>query len=106
MNFITKGKIDKASNRVLRGGAWNNNTNNLQSWNRNNNNPNNTNNNNGFRCTNTHIARVCKRDFTERVLLSPDFFLPVKAKMRKRKPVSNANENWFSYRIKNILPCS
>ena len=39
------------SNRVLRGGSWNNNTNNLRCANRNRNNANNTNNNNGFRCS-------------------------------------------------------
>lgn len=40
------------SNRVLRGGSWNNNNDrNLRSSNRNNNNPDNTNNNNGFRCS-------------------------------------------------------
>ncbi|MCO6477143.1 MAG: hypothetical protein J5I94_11010 [Phaeodactylibacter sp.] len=33
----------------MRGGSWNNNTNNLRSSNRNRNNPNNRNNNNGFR---------------------------------------------------------
>ena len=38
------------SNRVLRGGNWNNNANNARCANRNNNNPNNDNNNNGFRC--------------------------------------------------------
>ena len=37
------------SNRVKRGGSWNNNANNLQVGNRNNNNPNNENNNLGFR---------------------------------------------------------
>jgi hypothetical protein len=37
------------SNRVLRGGNWNNNANNCRVANRNNNNPDNTNNNNGFR---------------------------------------------------------
>jgi len=37
------------SNRVLRGGSWNNNANNCRSANRNRNNPRNTNNNNGFR---------------------------------------------------------
>jgi len=36
--------------RVLRGGSWNNNTNNLRCANRNNNEPTNTNNNIGFRC--------------------------------------------------------
>jgi hypothetical protein len=93
--YNLKGKIDKVSNRVLRGGGWNNNTNNLQSWNRNNNNPNNTNNNNGFRCSNTHTIRMCKRDFTEYIFLSPDFFLLLTAKMNKQKPVSNENESWF-----------
>ena len=38
------------SNRVLRGGNWNNNANNCRVSNRNNNNPANRNNNNGFRC--------------------------------------------------------
>ncbi len=38
------------SNRVLRGGNWNNNANNARCANRNNNNPNNDNNNIGFRC--------------------------------------------------------
>jgi len=36
--------------RVLRGGSFNNNTNNLRGANRNRNNPNNENNNIGFRC--------------------------------------------------------
>ena len=35
--------------RVLRGGSWNNNTNNMRSANRNRNSPSNRNNNNGFR---------------------------------------------------------
>ncbi len=38
------------SNRVLRGGNWNNNANNTRCANRNNNNPDNANNNIGFRC--------------------------------------------------------
>ncbi|MBC8213046.1 MAG: SUMF1/EgtB/PvdO family nonheme iron enzyme [Candidatus Marinimicrobia bacterium] len=37
------------TNRVLRGGSWNNNDNNCRVANRNRNNPNNRNNNNGFR---------------------------------------------------------
>jgi formylglycine-generating enzyme required for sulfatase activity len=41
------------TNRVLRGGAWNNNTNNVRSSNRNNNTPDNTNNNIGFRVAST-----------------------------------------------------
>ncbi|MBU4486445.1 MAG: SUMF1/EgtB/PvdO family nonheme iron enzyme [Candidatus Delongbacteria bacterium] len=39
----------KGSNRVLRGGSWNNNATNCRVANRNNNNPENSNNNNGFR---------------------------------------------------------
>lgn len=39
----------EGSNRVIRGGSWNNNANNARVSNRNNNNPNNRNNNNGFR---------------------------------------------------------
>ena len=42
-----------ATNRVLRGGSWNNNTSNLRAAYRNNNNPSNRNNNNGFRCAKT-----------------------------------------------------
>ena len=41
------------SNRVYRGGSWNNNANNCRSANRNNNNPNNRNNNIGFRAAST-----------------------------------------------------
>ena len=37
------------SNRVLRGGSWNNNAQNVRTANRNNNTPSNRNNNNGFR---------------------------------------------------------
>jgi formylglycine-generating enzyme required for sulfatase activity len=39
----------KGTNRVIRGGSWNNNAQNCRSANRNNNNPNNNNNNIGFR---------------------------------------------------------
>ena len=48
----TAGK-GETSNRVLRGGSWNNNANNARSAYRNNNNPNNRNNNNGFRLAST-----------------------------------------------------
>lgn len=40
--------------RVLRGGSYNNNSNNCRVANRNNNNPDNSNNNNGFRFVNTY----------------------------------------------------
>jgi formylglycine-generating enzyme required for sulfatase activity len=45
---------------VLRGGAWNNNTNNVRSSNRNNNTPGNTNNNNGFRVASTPDRWTCE----------------------------------------------
>ncbi|MFC1736715.1 SUMF1/EgtB/PvdO family nonheme iron enzyme [Candidatus Hydrogenedentota bacterium] len=47
-----RGRSSPGSYRVLRGGSWNNNHNNLRSANRNRNNPTNTNNNNGFRVSN------------------------------------------------------
>ena len=49
-NPTVSSKVRNPFRRVLRGGSWNNNTNNLRCANRNNNNPTNTNNNNGFRC--------------------------------------------------------
>ena len=49
-----KGMVSFGStNRVKRGGSWNNNANNLQVGNRNNNNPSNENSNNGFRLAST-----------------------------------------------------
>lgn len=50
------------SNRVIRGGSWNNNAQNLRSGNRNNNDPGNRNNNLGFRLVSTllKIARRCR----------------------------------------------
>jgi hypothetical protein len=54
INIILKGKISlSGSNRVKRGGSWNNNANNVRSANRNNNIPDNSNNNLGFRPVNT-----------------------------------------------------
>ncbi|MFH1709420.1 MAG: SUMF1/EgtB/PvdO family nonheme iron enzyme, partial [Planctomycetota bacterium] len=46
----------KNGNRVLRGGSWNNNDDNLRCANRNNNKPADTNNNNGFRLASTFDA--------------------------------------------------
>ena len=43
--------------RVLRGGSWNNNPNNIRAANRNNNKPTNTNNNIGFRCLSAQYPR-------------------------------------------------
>ncbi|MBN2891592.1 MAG: SUMF1/EgtB/PvdO family nonheme iron enzyme [Bacteroidales bacterium] len=47
------------SNRVKRGGSWNNNANNSRVANRNNNTPTNSNNNIGFRIIITNNATVC-----------------------------------------------
>ncbi|MBL7794789.1 MAG: SUMF1/EgtB/PvdO family nonheme iron enzyme [Saprospiraceae bacterium] len=47
-----------SSNRVLRGGAWNNNADNCRVANRNNDNPGNRNDNNGFRLSNTAYLLV------------------------------------------------
>jgi hypothetical protein len=49
---------------VLRGGSWNNDSNNLRSSNRNNNTPGNTNNNNGFRVASTQgcAGRLLRED--------------------------------------------
>lgn len=49
------------SNRVLRGGSWNNNANNCRVANRNNNNPTNSNNNNGFRPVRSSETRCLQR---------------------------------------------
>jgi formylglycine-generating enzyme required for sulfatase activity len=49
--------IEKGSNRVLRGGSWNNNATNCRVANRNNNTPDNRNNNNGFRLVLSQLKR-------------------------------------------------
>ncbi|MCB9503790.1 MAG: SUMF1/EgtB/PvdO family nonheme iron enzyme [Deferribacteres bacterium] len=60
---LSKTKGDRRNNRVVRGGSWNNNPNNVRAANRNNNNPENRNNNIGFRLVNTFPAGVFS--FTE-----------------------------------------
>jgi formylglycine-generating enzyme required for sulfatase activity len=50
---IERGYIANGSNRIIRGGSWNNDANNLQVGNVNNNNPDNRNNNIGFRPVST-----------------------------------------------------
>ena len=67
------------TNRVLRGGSWNNNDNNCKVANRNNNKPDNRNNNNGLR-----LAILFKREFyfmqhrNKREQNSPGHILPDK----------------------------
>lgn len=46
------------SNRVIRGGSWNNNPQNLRSANRNNNTPDNSNDNVGFRLVSTKVCQL------------------------------------------------
>ena len=48
--------------RVLRGGSWNNNPNNMRVANRNRNEPDNTNNNNGFRCVSPRLPHPGRSD--------------------------------------------
>ncbi|MSR28976.1 MAG: hypothetical protein EXS03_05295 [Phycisphaerales bacterium] len=53
------------TNRLLRGGAWNNNSNNCRASQRNNNNPNNANNNIGLRVASTprlELSQVIARE--------------------------------------------
>ena len=53
-DYLASGEgSSSGSNRVKRGGSWNNNASNCTSSNRNNNNPSNSNNNNGFRLSST-----------------------------------------------------
>ena len=52
-DWATGEGADTGSNRVNRGGSWNNNARNCRSANRNNNTPSNRNNNNGFRLSST-----------------------------------------------------
>ncbi|WP_425451342.1 SUMF1/EgtB/PvdO family nonheme iron enzyme [Leucothrix pacifica] len=66
---------DKGCGRVVRGGAWNNNTENCRSAYRNNRHPQNRNNNQGFRllCFSSHISptfrddRLCRLRFVKRM---------------------------------------
>jgi hypothetical protein len=58
MNRRLRTAWGQAKNKVLRGGGWNNNWNNVRVANRNNNNPNNSNNNIGFRCVGVAPGRV------------------------------------------------
>jgi hypothetical protein len=52
------GNSCKGSNRVLRGGSWNNTAANCRVANRNNNTPDNRNNNNGFRVVSPELKRM------------------------------------------------
>jgi len=54
--FLDSGR--RGSNRVNRGGGWNNNFNNCRSANRNNNTPTNTNNNIGFRLSSSSRRQI------------------------------------------------
>ncbi len=61
----------KGSNRVIRGGSWNNNAVNLRSANRNNDSPGNRNNNIGFRLANTEYSQ---NKYCLRIVFTVQFF--------------------------------
>jgi len=63
-----EGTGSKMTNRVLRGGSWNNNDNNCRLTNRNRNNPDNRNNNIGFRCV-QDLALKLRPDLRCRTIL-------------------------------------
>ncbi|WP_139183545.1 formylglycine-generating enzyme family protein [Algoriphagus alkaliphilus] len=65
--------VEKASNRVLRGGSWNNSAVNCRVSNRNNNDPSNRNDNNGFRVVLSQLKRRGGCPLLNR-LLFPDLF--------------------------------
>lgn len=67
----------KGTNRVLRGGSWNNNAQNARSANRNNNTPDNRNNNVGFRPAQAQSSAVAATDQT--VILSVVFCIMAKS---------------------------
>lgn len=56
---------ESGSNRVLRGGSWNNNARNCRSSNRNNNTPDNRNNNNGLRLVLSQLKKPMEVDASE-----------------------------------------
>jgi len=61
------GQGQKSSNRVKRGGSWNNNAQNCRSANRNNNSPGNRNNNLGIRLSSSRYGQMlCVHGFTAR----------------------------------------
>ena len=57
--FNKKGMDRMGTNRVIRGGSWNNNARNVRAAYRNNREPDNRNNNLGFRCARAHAWSGC-----------------------------------------------
>lgn len=66
--MINRSTIE-GSNRVLRGGSWNNNARNCRVSNRNNNSPDNRNNNNGFRVVLSPAHRHSRIAATEQIVV-------------------------------------
>ncbi len=97
--MINMGQI-KTSNRVKRGGSWNNNDNNCQSWNRNNNNPNNTNNNIGFRVSNTSNGRTGISDYMGHIQLKSRFGPAQKGKYKQTNKVGRITEDFIGQIIR------
>jgi hypothetical protein len=79
------------SNRVLRGGSWNNNARNCRVTNRNNNSPDNRNNNNGFRLVLVPARRHSRIAATEQIVVP--FHLYMDKYQFNPSPASNANES-------------
>lgn len=65
ISVFSFGEQAQGSNRVIRGGSWNNNAQNCRSANRNNNNPSNNNNNNGFRVVLLPHSSIAEEDAME-----------------------------------------
>lgn len=89
---IFKGYDRMGSNRVNRGGSWNNNANNIRSANRNNNNPSNSNNNIGFRLVNTfYLSTYCVYGCNMQLVKMSKyiFLLPLKPEMPEEQRLNN-----------------
>ncbi|MGV8136003.1 MAG: SUMF1/EgtB/PvdO family nonheme iron enzyme [Mangrovibacterium sp.] len=89
----------EGSNRVFRGGSWNNNAKNCRVSNRNNNNPGNSNNNNGFRLVLAPAHRHGRMAATEQMIDLPLSFLGQKT--NQISPTGNENECRADFQLFN-----
>jgi len=99
-----KGSIYNGSNRVKRGGSWNNNANNIRSANRNNNNPSNRNNNIGFRLANTFsIPILYLHGHNGERIKSPVYFPALKIFETKSKREPEVSTIWKTFGFHFVL---